>query len=162
MSRQSAEKPKGSAYDKALVFLARREHSERELLTKLQQRDFDADESAVALQRLQQQNYQNDQRFAGCLVRQRINDGYGPRWIIAELKTHGIDEVAAHAQIATAAPDWLAMARAQLRRRYAGKTPPSLAERTKRGQFLLRRGFEIATVHMLTRAADTDDIAEFD
>ena len=115
-----------------------------------------------ALLLLEEQNYQNDERFAGCLVRQRINDGYGPRWIIAELKTHGINDASAQARIAAEDSDWLVVARGQLRRRYAGKAAATATERNKRAQFLLRRGFEIDTVRSLTRAADTDGIAELD
>ena len=162
MPRIPTAKPTGSAHDRALLLLARREHSERELLGKLQLRGFDVAESIAALHLLQEQNYQNDERFAGCLVRQRINDGYGPRWIIAELKTHGINDASAQARIAAEDSDWLVVARGQLRRRYAGKAASTPTERNKRAQFLLRRGFEIDTVRSLTRAADTDGIAELD
>jgi regulatory protein len=55
--------------------------------------------------------------------------------------------------------DWVESAAAQLRRRYrtAGTADP--AERARRAQFLLRRGFPAATVRDVTHA-DVDDAAD--
>jgi len=154
MARRSSDKQaQPSAYEKALGLLARREHSARELKAKLSQRGFDADENAAALERLQSKDFQNDARFGEMLVRSRIEGGYGPRWIIAELRTHGIDEEHASALIAAAEPDWPGLVRRQLRRRYGGKPAGNLAERTKRASFLLRRGFDGSTVKLAVGAS---------
>lgn len=139
--------PSGSAYEKALGLLARREHSARELRGKLSRRGFDADESAATLERLRGKDFQNDGRFGEMLVRSRIAAGYGPRWILAELKTHGITEAQARGLIDAADPDWVEVVRGQLRRRY-GRPAASPAERTKRANFLLRRGFDVSTVKL--------------
>jgi regulatory protein len=164
MARRSSDKQNvPSAYDKALGLLSRREHSARELKAKLAQRGFDADENAAALERLQSKDFQNDARFGEMLVRSRIEGGYGPRWIVAELRTHGIGEDRAAALIAAAEADWPALVRRQLRRRYGGKPPASLAERTKRASFLLRRGFDASTVKLAIGAsgiADSPDEAD--
>ncbi|HET7780179.1 MAG TPA: regulatory protein RecX, partial [Rudaea sp.] len=107
MARRSSDKQdQPSAYEKALGLLARREHSARELKSKLARRGFDADENAAALERLQSRDFQNDARFGEMLVRSRIEGGYGARWIIAELRTHGIGEEDAAALVAAAEPDW--------------------------------------------------------
>ena len=82
------------------------------------------------------------------LVRSRIEGGYGPRWIVAELRTHGIGEEAAAALRAAAEPDWPELIRRQLRRRYGGKPAANMAERSKRAAFLLRRGFDASTVKL--------------
>jgi len=163
MARRSSDKQaQPSAYEKALGLLARREHSARELKAKLSQRGFDADENAAALERLQSKDFQNDARFGEMLVRSRIEGGYGPRWIIAELRTHGIDEAAASALIAAAEPDWPGLIRRQLRRRYGGKPPVSLAERSKRVAFLLRRGFDGSTVKLAAGDSDIESPDEPD
>jgi regulatory protein len=149
MARRSSDKQsEPSAYEKALGLLSRREHSARELKAKLAQRGFDADENAAALERLQSKDFQNDARFGEMLVRSRIEGGYGPRWIVAELRTHGIGEERAVALIAAADPDWPVLIRRQLRRRYGGKPAATLAERSKRAAFLLRRGFDASTVKL--------------
>jgi regulatory protein len=147
------------AYDKALGLLARREHSARELKSKLARKGLDLAESAAALADLKAKDYQSDARFGEMLVRTRIAGGYGPRWIIAELKAHGIAESAAKTLIDAVDPDWPALIRDLVRRRYGGKRAANLAERTKRAAFLLRRGFDAHTVQSITRAAgpESDD-----
>jgi regulatory protein len=139
-----------SAYDRALALLARREHSARELKTKLARRGLAPDDSAAALAKLQAKDFQSDARFGEMLVRSRLEGGYGPRWIVAELKTHGIAESAARELVEAAEPDWPELARRQLRRRYGGKPAADLAERAKRAAFLLRRGFDASTVKLAT------------
>lgn len=160
MARKPREKEQASAYDKALGLLARREHSARELKSKLARRGIDIDESAAALEKLRAKDYQSDARFGEMLVRSRIEGGYGPRWIIAELRTHGIADAAGRALLDAAAPDWLELVRRQLLRRYGGKRPRDPAERNKRAAFLLRRGFDASTVKLATRAEGFDETAD--
>jgi regulatory protein len=159
MARRREEKNSVSAYDKALTLLARREHSARELKSKLARKGLDATESASALADLQAKDFQNDARFGEMLVRSRIAQDYGPRWIIAELKTHGIAEAKARELIDAAAPDWPVLVRDLVRRRYGAKVA-SLAERVKRANFLLRRGFDAATVQSTARAEGVDEATD--
>ena len=149
-----------TAYEKAIALLARREHSARELKAKLERRGFDPQESAATLKALRSKDFQNDVRFGEMLVRSRIEGGYGPRWILAELKSHGMAEATALALIDAAAPDWPDLIRRQLRRRYGAKRAASLAERAKRAAFLLRRGFDATTVQSITRAQALDAAAD--
>jgi regulatory protein len=160
MARKTGDKNEVSAYDKALTLLVRREHSARELKSKLTRRGFDAADSAASIERLQSKDFQNDARFGEMLVRSRIAGGYGPRWIVAELKTHGIAEASARELIDAAEPDWPALIRLQLRRRYGSQPAANLAERAKRAAFLLRRGFDAATVQSITRAQGVDVSAD--
>ncbi|TCV97236.1 regulatory protein [Luteibacter rhizovicinus] len=154
------KKPKAprSAFDKALGLLARREHSQRELRQKLNRGGFARDESTAAVERLGDLGYQDDSRFAEVLVRSRIGQGYGPARIRAELKSQGISDAAIRELLEAADVDWRVLASSQLRRRYGG-TSADPAERARRAQFLLRRGFAAATVRGLTHADvdDTDD-----
>ncbi len=136
----------GSAYDKALALLARREHSRRELKVKLEQRGFERSDSDNAIAKLQSQQYQSDQRFAESVLRRRIADGYGPNRIAAELQSHAMSRTQIQALLQAADPDWRAIAKAQLHRRYGNIAATEFAERGKRAQFLLRRGFDMTTV----------------
>ncbi|WP_425507960.1 regulatory protein RecX [Tahibacter caeni] len=127
---------------------------------KLDHKGYAADDAAAALQRLQQQSFQSDQRFAQMLVRSRVAQGQGPRRILAELRTHGIDDAAAREALEQEDTDWLALARRIYARRYgkaAGRDPQ---ESRRRAAFLLRRGFDAATVRAITHADDVDDSAE--
>lgn len=152
--RRTGEVP--GAYDKAIALLARREHSARELQSKLVRKGLDVDASAAALSELQARDFQSDARFGEMLVRTRIAGGYGPRWILAELRQHGIVASAAQELIDQAEPDWPHRVRDLLRRRFGSTNAATPAERAKRAALLLRRGFDAATVQSVTRAQGLD------
>ena len=152
-------KPKRSAYDKALGLLARREHSRKELKTKLRQGGYEGEETTDAIDRLGEQHYQDDDRFAEVLLRSRISQGYGPMRLRVELKSHGLADARIREVMDEAEVDWDASAAAQLRRRYGGAGTSDPAERNRRAQFLLRRGFAAATVRRVTHA-DVDEAAD--
>ena len=152
-------KPKRSAYDKAMGLLARREHSRKELKTKLRQGGYDGDETAAALDRLGAQHYQDDDRFAEVLLRSRIAQGYGPLRLRLELKSHSVSDARIRELLEEAGADWDALAAAQLRRRYGAAGSADRTERVRRAQFLLRRGFAAATVRSVTHA-DVDEAAD--
>jgi regulatory protein len=155
----NTEKPKASAYHKALGLLARREHSRRELRQKLDRNGYASDEAAEALDRLGEQHYQDDDRFAEVLIRNRAAQGYGPMRLRAELKSHGLSDARIRSLLDAAQIDWVDSATAQLRRRYGSAGTSDPAERARRAQFLLRRGFPAATVRDVTHA-DVDDAAD--
>jgi regulatory protein len=152
-------KTRRSAYDKALGLLARREHSRRELKTKLRRGGYEGEETTAAIDRLGEQQYQDDDRFAEVLLRSRIAQGYGPMRLRVELKSHGVSDARIRELLDAAEADWTELARAQLRRRYSGKGAADVAERARRAQFLLRRGFAAATVRNVTHA-EVDDAAD--
>ena len=95
------------------------------------------------------------------LLRSRIAQGYGPVRLRQELKSHGLGDARIREVMDEAEVDWDASAAAQLRRRYGGKGAADPAERARRAQFLLRRGFAAATVRNVTHADvdDADDIS---
>lgn len=160
-SDRDDKKDKPSAYSKALGMLARREHSRRELKLKLRQKGYEGDEAGEALDRLGEQRYQDDDRFAEVLVRSRVSQGYGPMRVRAELKSHGLSDARIRAVLDQAEVDWEANALAQLRRRFGGGSATDRGEKARRAQFLLRRGFPAATVRSVTHA-DVDDAADDD
>ena len=93
------------------------------------------------------------------LVRNRAGQGYGPVRIRMELKTHGVDDATIRQLLDDAEVDWLTSAAGQLRKRYGGAPAADHAERSKRAQFLLRRGFSAATVRSVTHA-EVDDAGD--
>ncbi|HEY6893504.1 MAG TPA: regulatory protein RecX [Rhodanobacteraceae bacterium] len=161
--RKPGDKPApGDAYDRGLGLLGRREHSARELKAKLARKGHANTEIASALGRLRDQSYQSDGRFGVSIARTRVAQGYGPARIRAELKSHGLADEAVRAAIAAADADWPLVAAAQLKRRFGAKAPADREERGRRAQFLLRRGFDPATVRAVTRAEIDDPGEEFD
>jgi regulatory protein len=151
--KSKPDKPSNTpdAYRQAMGLLVRREHSRRELRRKLDARGADASDAEAALERLTVQGYQDDARFAEMLVRTRINGGYGPLHIRAELGTHGIAGDTVSAVLAEADPDWPSLAADALRRRYGGRPARDRAEALKRAHFLQRRGFDSTSIRQATQ-----------
>jgi regulatory protein len=149
------------AYGRGLGLLGRREHSARELKTKLARKGHAKEEISDAVGRLADRKYQSDDRFGVSVARTRVAQGYGPLRIRAELKSHGLSDAAIRTAIDATEADWRALAESQLRRRFGGKASAAADERARRARFLLRRGFDPATVKAVTRA-EVDDSSEFD
>lgn len=149
------------AYDKALAWLARREHSQRELHTKLQRAGYAREQITAAIERLIADHYQDDARFAQSLIRSRVSQGYGPQRLRAELRTHDLDDARIAQWLEAAQVDWTKSATEQLRRHYGAAVAGDRAQRLRQAQFLLRRGFAAATVHAATQA-DMDATADPD
>lgn len=147
---------KPSALGKAVDLLSRREQSRRELKSKLSRSGYARDEITAAVETVVDRGYQDDVRFAEVLARTRAGAGYGPRRIAAELKSHGVDDADIGAALAELAIDWRESARRQLERHFGRSPPADARERARRAAFLLRRGFDGATVSALVRA-DTGD-----
>jgi regulatory protein len=145
-------KPEPSAYQRALGLLVRREHSRRELGSKLRARGAEPEEAAAALDTLARQDFQNDARFAEALARTRAASGQGPIRIRAELGMHGLDRETVEAALAACERDWLAVAGALVARRFQGKVIGDPAVRRRAVDFLLRRGFDQRTALAAVRA----------
>lgn len=149
-------------YERGLSLLARREHSARELERKLTAKGHAPEESGAAVEQLRSRHYQDDSRFAASLARRRADQGYGPRRIHAELKSHGLADAMIREAVSTLEADWTELASDQLRRRHGRRSAGDATERAARAAFLLRRGFDPATVRAVTRAEVDDPGEEFD
>jgi len=137
----------------ALALLTRREHSTRELADKLRARGCSADEIDQVLARLVEDGWQSNTRFAEARLRHRAASGYGPRWIRAELGTHGLDAGLIESALAGFEGDWSEPALALLTRRNLAPcdddTPQLPARRRKAMELLMRRGFERETIEVV-------------
>lgn len=148
-------RPEPTPAQRALGLLVRREHSRKELTRKLAARGVDRGEAADAVAKMTAEGWQDDMRFAASLARTRSAGGYGPIRIRAELETHGLDgDAVAQAFQALAdagEDDWLGSARALAHRRYGTGCADDLNLRRKAAGFLIRRGFDAATVRAAVR-----------
>ena len=61
-----------NAYDRALGYLSRREHTVRELVGKLSSKGHSLSEIEDAVIRLQEQDFLSDRRFAEAFIRSRL------------------------------------------------------------------------------------------
>jgi regulatory protein len=148
-------RPEPTPGQRALALLVRREHSRKELNRKLAARGVQAEDAQAAVDRMTNEGWQSDGRFAEQLVRSRAGAGYGPLRIRAELATHGLDPDAVAAAMDSYDGDWAETARDLARRRFAGKLSDRDGSR-KAAEFLIRRGFSGEHVRAATRY-DPDD-----
>lgn len=94
----------------ALNYLARREHSCRELGDKLQRRGIAEAVVASVVTQLRDENLVSDSRYAEAYTRSRVNRLFGPLRIRAELRQRGIDDAMVEEALGRFADEWQAMA----------------------------------------------------
>lgn len=125
----------------ATRLLARREHSRRELATKLVRKGWEAAAVEKVITDFAAAGLQSDARFAEHFARNRAERGYGPVRIRAELNERGVDKADARAALDDLDVDWADHARAWYRRKYGDAPPEDRREQARRLQALGRRGF---------------------
>ena len=126
--------------EKAMDYLARREHSRYELLQKLQKQEASRDEIDLVLDQLIADNLQSDVRFAEHYVRSRVMRGYGPVVVQHELSIRGVDDVIIEKTLSEAAIDWVAMLQDVWRKKFAN-FPSDVKDKARQFRFLSQRGF---------------------
>ena len=141
---------------KAIELLSRREHSRRELARKLAERGVAPAEADEAVAELARQGWQDDARYAAALARSRAQGGYGPVWIRAELRTHGLSETLIETALDACEMDWGRSARQLLCRRFGSQRASTRQELARRGAFLQRRGFELDDVRKALAQSEDD------
>jgi regulatory protein len=159
MSRPRS-RPEGEINDRAalrataLRLLSRREHSAQELQRKLLARGYSPDDIDALLQALQSERLLSDGRFAEEFARQRVERGYGPLRIVAELRERGIAEADVKEALAPFAGDWSQRAEAQRIKKFGPARPGEYRERMRQARFLGQRGFPADVVMELVAGAD--------
>jgi len=130
--------------------LARREHSSREIITKLKRRFGKRLEGDAIIQdvvdQLISEGLLSNERYAASMARQLVGRGSGPSKVAYELRQKGCDPDVALADAFPDGIDWFARAEELFARKFGGKTMPEdwslrQKERAKRGRFMASRGF---------------------
>ncbi len=125
----------------AMNLLARREHSRKELHTKLKRRFPDEALVEEQLQRLSDENLQSDERFAESFVRQRINMGKGPLRVRHELRERGLSDTEIEIALAAVDVDWYALAKDVVSRKFGDIKALDVKEKARCSRFMQYRGF---------------------
>lgn len=128
----------------ALDFLGRREHSRRELASKLSVKfnlPVDAPAIQAALDQLAADGYQSDERFAEVFVRSRRARGYGPVFIEQELRRRGIASELIQLAVDRGDDSWTALAGDLKRKKFGLGSVTAMSEKAKVVRFLRYRGF---------------------
>ncbi len=129
----------------AMNLLARREHSRRELLQKLQTK-IPIDIINPVLDQLEQDNLLSDSRYCEGRVRYRAAFGFGPLKIKAELMRAGVNEELIASYLHNDDSYWLPIIYKLVERKYAGKQNNELKVKAAQQRFLQQRGFTHAQI----------------
>jgi regulatory protein len=127
--------------ESCLRLLARREHSQKELLNKLLVKGFDKDEILAVIEELAGQGWQSDSRYAESYTRHRIQKGYGPLFVAYELRKNGVDAVNLEDIVHKSAGSWMDLLEQVYTKKYGYDSRMDRNEWAKRSRFLMQRGF---------------------
>lgn len=128
-------------YNRALDLLSRREHSAGELEKKLIDKGFSDVDAVKALEKLQSNNLQCDQRFTEAYVRSRVLRGFGSIKIANELYQKHVPEMMATNVLDEYSEQWLSIGDDLYQKKYRKTKVTDYGEWTKRARFLQSRGF---------------------
>jgi len=125
----------------ALRLLAQREHSRLELTRKLSSRGFELAAIAPVLAQLEAHDYLNEARLAARYTAERMNKGFGPRRIRAELRDKGLTDDLIDDALAPQREEWAECLANLCARRFGDSPPLDRADYGRRARFLEQRGF---------------------
>ena len=142
MRRKPSDEPLSleAAKLKAMRLLGRREHSARELSSKLRQGGVEAELTTEVVESMTENGWQSDPRFASSRIQNRIAQGHGPIRISAELRVAGLPDAMIREAMEAADCDWTALCVDTYQRKYR-EPPADRAEKQKRYNHLAARGF---------------------
>jgi regulatory protein len=133
------EKPRDrrKPYDAGIDLLSRREHSRKELRTKLlRKNEFTPEEVDEALERLEAQGYLSEARFAKARARSLFRKGFGESYVRGDLASKGVslgrEALVESREDAAGAQDPLDAARAIVEKKLRGEDPSALDRDTRR------------------------------
>lgn len=125
----------------ALDLLARREHSRRELLRKLQHRGACVAICQATLDQLEEDGLLSDERFCEAYIHARSQRGIGPQRLREELHERGVAEQLVENYLQAVQWDWAESARQVFAKRFPDGPACDFAERAKQLRFMQYRGF---------------------
>lgn len=126
----------GSCYEFGVKLLSIREHSEHEIRTKMNKKDFSEEEMETTIDKLKELGFQSNKRFADTFVRSRYNQGKGPVKIRGELNQRKVNSFDLDGY------DWYQLARDVYEKKYNTVFGGDYKEKAKRIRFLQSRGFD--------------------
>ena len=149
--------PATTARQAALGLLARRDYTAKELREKLSARGHIPDDIDRTLEQLAAEGLQSDERAAAAYVRTASGvRGRGRLRIVRELEARGVDRAIVQRLTAQIGAQDEAAAIAALLVRKRWPASPTLADRRRMFQHLLRRGFSADAIARALRHREDD------
>ena len=134
---------------RACDFLARREHSRKELQQKLSRRCEDEALIEELLDKLADEGLQSDERFTESFVHHRVNNGKGPLKIQQELNQRGVDQNLISIYLDSEEFDWISLAEKVRIKKYGNEIPADYQKQALQSRFLYSRGFNSEHIRRL-------------
>ena len=134
--------------------LTRREHSQLELLNKLELKGFDRADTALVVDALADNGWQSNQRFAESYSRYRIKKGFGPIKVKYELLQRGIEGTNLDEVASEIAEDWNELLMQVYKKKYSNQELLTNKEWLSRTRFLQQRGFSTEMIKTLFDALE--------
>lgn len=130
----------------AIRFLSQREHSQKELLRKLQQKGHEHEDCLGVLGELVELGLQSEQRFAEMIVRTRQQKQYGELRIRAELAEHHLSEGIISTALEENPADYFQLCADVLDKKYPDGAAKDFQTKMKQKRYLSTRGFTMEQI----------------
>jgi regulatory protein len=135
---------KKSAVEAALLLISKRSYSSKSLSDKLLSKGYSPDETRLAVERLKEMNYINDEHYAKILAEHLSRNAKGEYYIKAELEKHAIaPDIIRNTLKAASEEEPYAQIIAILERKFPAFSNNNAAEKRKTAAFFTRRGFKL-------------------
>ena len=138
---------------RALKLLTSREHSRLELARKLTRRGYPAGNVESVLDELEAEGLLSEERLLAAYVAQRLEKGFGPLRIRAELQAKGLSDAAIDPHLQLDDEQCLALMADVDCGKFGSPPPNDRQTLAKRARFLEYRGFPSS---LIARALDLD------
>jgi regulatory protein len=135
----------------AMNLLAMREHSLKEMQTKLTRKFGPHEFIATELARLRDEGLQSDSRFAEAFFNMRKNQGKGQMLIAMELKERGISGELVSDLVSLDQDEWNQLALVAKQKKFGPQIAQDIKTKTKQMRFLSARGFNSVSIQYALR-----------
>ena len=132
-------------YNEALDIISRREHSQKELTDKLIKKFNIPELVDLVINSLLDKNLINDYRYSEAYVVARKRKGFGPKKIVYELISRGINENTA-SEVINIEGGWQDAALKAFNKKYKVGIGKDFKEQNKQKVFLQNRGFSFEEI----------------
>ncbi len=145
----------------AMNLLSLREHSAKELQTKLAKKFASGESVSDVIRSLQTDGLQSDERFTEAFVSMRLRQGKGALIIRMELKEKGVSGSLIEKYISSGEDtvDWNQLALKAYQKKFGKNPVTDLKEKARRIRFLTARGFSSANIQYVFKQ-DNPDFSE--
>jgi len=138
----------------AMNALARREHSELEILQKLQDKGCDKQQASATVRQLVADGLISDARFTEGIVRYRRNRGMGPVRIARELSQKGVQDTIIEQWLDARQREWFEAAVHARKKKFGAACPDSYDARARQARFLQYRGFNFDQIEYALKSTE--------